>query len=528
MKKLSWLLLCIMSCSASAWAAGSEPFESFFVRPTSECPAFNGDGTAYACAVSNGGVGAKRGFSSIVGTATPSTEALGTMDQDDTLFLCGTFLSVDHDFSGAMFASNIPLRGTSGHPFIIDGNCSAQGNLAKAVIDGEYIEAMGIGMTDASGGGAWTTWKNFIVQRTLETGMTSEFAAEPAGMIISNVQITNIGQGAAAGQQCLEMNSFSFLIDNVLIGPCGNDGIYIGNGSTGTGSGTISNSTIIGVSQILTGGDGIQQEPGGGALKISHVTITKYGSDKACIIAGGLNGKLEIEYVDCSAVPGNGPFNGFTIEGSAPGSYITNCYIHDIPGGLGLFFRSIIAAMPGTFNVYGNVIARVGQGIVLTGADPAGIFKFYHNTIANTTIYGITTGGSWNPGAAQFRNNIVFASSGEQIFVNPSAPEPSVDWDSNYNIFKGTATYEYLSTIYSTLATYSSASGDDVTSQNIDPLFVGTSDYRTMGLSPARNAGLNSGPCADVRGRACYPDHRDIGAHQATGGDFAAPRLPRN
>ena len=513
-----FICLLLLLIGSSAWAAGSEPNELFYVRTFAECPAFNGDGTAYTCAASNGGVGAKRGFSSLGGTATPDTEVLGTIDKGDTVYLCGHFVSADRGFSGAMFNASTHLQGVSGSPVVIEGDCSDEGNLAEAIIDGEGVEALGIQVW-----GAYTTWQHFTL-KNVSTGMSSSFAAEPAGVTIQYVTITDIGFAQEDGQVCLEGNFATYLFDNLTIGPCGSDGIYVGNGSTGVHQGTISNSTITDVSNHIGNGDGIQMEPGGGGIYVYDVTITKRGTDKACMLLGGANGATIVRDVDCSAVTGYGQFGCLTIDGAATGSSIRGLRCHDIPGGVGIYIRADNLAVLGTLDVYGNVVSDMGSCLAVSGVHAAAVIRFYNNTCDGMTLYGISASNTWNPGTFTIRNNLI-ESAGYQIYLGPTPAEAAGDWNSNYNFFKGTGTYFYLTVNHTTLAAYASASGDEANSQNVDPLV--SPNGGTMGNSTARRAGSAWADCRDFRGRPCWAPP-DIGAYQSTSGDPAATRAVRN
>ncbi len=445
-----------------ARAAGTEPNESFYVRSFEACPLFDGNGGAYACASSKNGVGAFRGFSGILGSTTPWIDTVGFLDKGDTLYLCGTFLSTSRDYAGAMFNPPTPLAGILGEPIVIDGDCSAQGDLTEAVIDAQQSEDLGIQV-----GGAYSIWQHFHLKNTKSTAISSSFTQEPPGATFRHLKITDIGVGTAAGQNCLELNFSSYLVDDVQIGPCGNDGIFIGNGSTGMHQGEILNSTITGVSAHLSTGDGIQEEPGGGGVTIRNVRVTKRGTDKACILIGGPNGPAIIDGLDCSAEPGHGPFGGVTIDGAATGSYMRKAHIHDIPGGTGLFIRDAAAPIAGSLDLYENLIENTGIGVLLGGAHPAAAIKFHDNTLAGLTRYGIYALSNWNPGAYTQRNNVI-ESSGYQVYVDPTPPGAATDWDSDYNIFKGSGTYFYLSQNYATLSAYASASGDEAHSQSAD------------------------------------------------------------
>ena len=74
------------------------------------------------------------------------------------------------------------------------------------------------------------------------------------------------------------------------------------------------------------------------------------------------------------------------------------------------------------------------------------------------------------------------------------------------------------------ITAFNAATNATNTVLNVDPLL--TTGYKTKAASPLRRAGTDYAECKDVRGRRCWQPP-DIGAYQATSGDEANTRTPR-
>lgn len=124
------LLLLLMLATSQAWAATK------YVRPSTDC-ALSGDGTAYACAASGGGVGAWRTF-------TPS--GIQTVGAGDTIKTCGNFTTADVDTATAMLQGTFTNAGV-----IVTGDCSAEGGASRSEWNGGGTQPRGF---DSGGSGA--------------------------------------------------------------------------------------------------------------------------------------------------------------------------------------------------------------------------------------------------------------------------------------------------------------------------------------------------------------------------------------
>lgn len=186
MKKLILLVLALLAPLICDAATGSAAVDTWYVRPASEC-SFNGDGLSYGCAASGGAAGAFKSFSGLIWTATVG------IDDGDTLYVCGSFVSADHTDSN--YELQVGASGSVGSKITINGDCSAQRtNPASwvdlvgtthsgALLDGENLQALACLFTNSK--------TSLLLENIKATRCTS--AATPT----FNTAIKMFGAGAA-------------------------------------------------------------------------------------------------------------------------------------------------------------------------------------------------------------------------------------------------------------------------------------------------------------------------------------------
>ena len=121
MKPFIAAVLLVLSLNSSVWATQ----EILYARPASICP-INGDGTAYACAFSNLGVGAWSGTNHILWN--PSDETVGRVDPGDTVYICG-----HNHVTTASFRVTPTVSGTAENLITISGACPSD----PGILDGD-------------------------------------------------------------------------------------------------------------------------------------------------------------------------------------------------------------------------------------------------------------------------------------------------------------------------------------------------------------------------------------------------------
>lgn len=123
---------------------------------------------------------------------------------------------------------------------------------------------------------------------------------------------------------------------------------------------------------------------------------------------------------------------------------------------------------------------------------------------SNATSVALNKPSGANIGASTVRNNIIFSD--------------------------GTSdTVSYAGVKQTVTAFNAGCTGGDICANNLgaDPLITKATQPSLRATSPAIRGGFRNVMCADLRGRPCWAPP-DIGAYQATSGDPAATRSPRN
>ena len=129
-----WVLLFIVLLPSLALANS----EMLYVRQAGAC-AYNGNGTAYTCAASNGAAGAYITSDNVLYA---STDTVGRVDPGDTLYVCGTHTADQME---------VYQDGTASLPIDIDGNCpNDTGSIAPTsnnfalYLAGSYLKVHGL------------------------------------------------------------------------------------------------------------------------------------------------------------------------------------------------------------------------------------------------------------------------------------------------------------------------------------------------------------------------------------------------
>ena len=193
-------------------------------------------------------------------------------------------------------------------------------------------------------------------------------------------------------------------------------------------------------------------------------------------------------------------------------------YIHDTSN-VGLWFNSTVGDTPSCSNhtVHNNIIYKANKAISMWECDD-GVSqnnKFYNNTIVDTIAgFYMVAGGTTNIETTQIWNNIIYntVDGGSQWdTVIMMVDKPSFISLSNYNNFYETTQWLPISWNKSnyTFSGYQSASGFDVNSMSVDPLFVDKTNqnFHLQSNSPLKGKGLGG---------------VDIGAY-ATGNEIIGP-----
>lgn len=165
-----------------------------------------------------------------------------------------------------------------------------------------------------------------------------------------------------------------------------------------------------------------------------------------------------------------------------------------------------------------------GHGITINGAATAGGYKIYHNSINLNTDQTSGTTAALNitsavvaAGAIDLRNNILAntQTAGATRFSVFSAAAASVFSTIDYNDYFSTGAVGSLGgTVRTTLADWQTATGQDVNSKAVDPLFVSATDLHLQPTSPLLGMGVSgTGVTTDIDGQT-RDTPPDIGADE--------------
>lgn len=195
------LMLCLLS--AQAWAT------TWYVRPVSAEYGAE-DGTSYATAFD--------GYNDIVWGG-------GGVVAGDTLIFCGTFNDSTNMAVGG--------SGTAGLPITITGDCSSQGDLARA----KLIAGSGGIVAFGSTGREYLYITKFefvggsgITQRIVNISAASDTSATAINVTLDDIVVHDtMGEGAASRSvdyQCLRLDGSNITVRNAVLYNCEGDGVY--------------------------------------------------------------------------------------------------------------------------------------------------------------------------------------------------------------------------------------------------------------------------------------------------------------
>lgn len=216
----AWMLVGIAIVNVSSAA-------NFHVRPADECP-HGGDGTAAACAASDGSPGAFSGFSSIHWSA---------IQPGDTLYVIGRHTS-------GMVVGN---SGEAGQRITIRGD---KPGAERGIIDGGGTVSLCL----SDNNHRYLSVLNLEVAHCLNRGLQFDNdrkadIASMGGAIVNNVFVHDI-DGGTAYPTCIWGYGHEALVENSRVENCGDDGIWWTGDAVGVRNNSISG---VGIGPVETG-----------------------------------------------------------------------------------------------------------------------------------------------------------------------------------------------------------------------------------------------------------------------------------
>lgn len=460
------LMVVLIVCSVSVGEAAT-----WYVRPSSAC-SYNGDGTAYGCAATRGARGAWKGFS-----------GLGALSAGDTVYICGSFAYADRRSSAHMLW--LQYSGSEGNLITINGDCSANGDLGGAIIDGQNLGAAYAVSTYNS---TYLTVKNLALKGVSSRGVFG-YADENADQNIDkyvtydNITVSDI---VGAGHIAIDLRGRHLTVTNSTIKRIGSTGIFtVGSFFTAT------NNYVADVSLDDIVGNNIQM--GTGAVDGS-------------IIQNNYLDHQSRQTKQCIAITQTTDHGFVLISHNTCLKSVTD----DVGVGIRVDTRSAIRrnrVMGGLYGIHCNAV--VGQcdivGNVVTSPSSIGIdvSTTAIANVLNNTISGGTTCIRNESTSKSFanKNNIC---QGQITGINNDSGAGPVDSNNLFWQVSGHA-------VVLGGSTPASPGPGTVTA---DPQFLSGTDFRTQTSSPTRRAGVPADICVDASDPSCDPGHPDIGACQ--------------
>lgn len=475
-RNLSLLVLFLLS--SQAWGA------TWYVRPGTSFGGTNA-GTSYA--------NAWQDWSNVV---------WASLSAGDTLIACGTF---SYTSAGASFVATVAQSGSAGSILTIDGNCSASGDLSRAVIYNNgtrgnflttntqtYITIKNIEITGFTNHGLW-----LCDTATCDQTVTRN-------IIATSLYIHEIQGNAGASPNAIKYGGKIITISDSVINNCGDDCIF-GQGT----SVTISGNTITGPSVDTATGDCFQTNGQIDGLIVSQNSCSKTADVKQCYVVSAPtdSGLIAIKYNTCVMPAGGTTAIGIYTE--APGKIFGNI----ISGGAdGIHAYTAY----GTLDVWSNIVTGttsecfgVGFGSLSTDVN------FFNNSGANCGTYGIALNTNSTTSSSQM--NAISGATECYWEYNTSSAE---SYDDFYN----------CTTAITQGNTHTSGAVGTGTITSVPGWVGGTSPTTAAGFklkvgSALRRAGtsLNIGAVQDYSNRA-FHNPPSIGAYEVTSGQDACTR----
>lgn len=475
------------------------------------------DGTSYATAFD--------GFADVTWAA---TDTAGSVDAGDTLVVCGSFGAESTDGGGAIMLS-VGASGTDNEPIIIDGDCSAQGDLSQAVIDPGNDADVNRGLYTAAN--TDIQLKNMLVRNvgganeTFATGVgvgaNSTQHSTDVDILIDNVDVSGIGlSGLGEESDCMTLFGTDITVQNSTLADCWDDGIYV------VGANPLIKDNTISVVSVGTDGGDCVQSTGATTLNNDGALLSGNSCDhsdkdaKQCYVLGEAGDSPTRSAVDnnCLLPIGATVSNGILITSGT--ATVARNYI--VGGNAG------IQANSGTLvTIAGNIVRKANQYGIRAGSSVTAA------TIANNSI-SETGQGTTDPVMAitsdvntadhKIQNNSVNGSTGAGI-----DRQGTTAIESNNSVY-GSTTTASLNCTSATCATESTTL--DASGSTADPKYVGgpnpntAEGFRLSASSPLRATGTYVGSLQD-HGNRRFKFPPSIGAWEAAAGDAAESRTAR-
>lgn len=497
-----WAVLVLLLLPSVAWATQ----ETLYVRPPEACT-YNGDGTAYACAASNGAAGAFRTSDNILVSATDETA--GKVDPGDLLYVCGSFIKTTNGnfFYGPTDATGTG-SGTTSNRVTISFACPGDPGSISALVGvssyafATYAHDLNIVLSTA-----------VLQGGTLDVLILGDSTADETTTMNITVTGGTVTHSSAANTECVRAIGRNITIDGTTIYDCQRDGIFAKGKNTTVKNTIISRVNMEGNTNV---GDCIQHTAQGDGYLVQNNYCDHTNVDsKYCFVNNGVSDSGLAMFIGNTCIKNStdaigAGHAGARSEGSA--IFRSNTFtggttgVHCLTAGgatcelTGNLFLDVtgpaMRIADGTVNACNNTVITATTGVQVDGTATTQLIC--NNIFANVTT-GIAKTSSANP---IDKYNLFYNVSGNNVTVSGS------------NVAAGTGSLLATNPLFRS-STYADAEGYNLHGAAL------------RSTSPARRTGFQTVYCADVRERVCPSNSLNIGAYQTGSGDAAATRAVR-
>jgi hypothetical protein len=553
-----------------------------YVRPLAAC-FYNGDGTSYRCASSNGGEGAYRAFGNVVWGA-----GAGKVSDGDTLYICG-FHDAGH-FEAPQDGSLTPKTNA-----VLDGGCPGDhGSLMSSYrtirkgwigpdmygayrqsVDGDstmhiaqLVKGVPTRLPSRKVTGPDGTWKDGAYYHDTAAKMlyvkplggipangTSIYTTWSAGFNIQNVAVTiqNLTYYGLSTDHCVRLARASHtIVQNNIIKWCLFAAIEILSDS---------DDVVIRRNDVSESGNGVYVESGSNADNSDRLVVefnTFHDLDQ-----DGYYGDLTFDNHAIGIQGGDGGQYRSNIIRNVAGSCVTlfsfpnqsqknnmiawnECrdirYTGSVPLTVnkrlnrGIEYQNInIGHVPDDTvgnTVFGNVLVDVKNDCLFNKSQQplaGNPWKWVNNTLVNCGIgYTFLEDADGDTGFL-FANNLLYNSGQHVAHITGSDYLGNILFKNNLYYPDGTRKFGFKGKL-SDFVGWKGMTGQDIASMSRDPKLMSDSDPHLAADSPARRKGIVWGSgCADDKGQPCLVPP-DIGAFQEYDGepdaDTISPGVP--
>jgi len=453
---------------------------TWYVRPA-EGTYGSENGTSYA--------NAYKGFGDI-------SWGSGSVNAGDTLYVCGSF-DLDSVDGGAPMMQ-VDASGSATGTLTINGDCSGQGDLSQAIIDGEGSRTRGIDSGSAQK--TYVTLRNMLIKNFTSAGVLVQGTnTNFSGWRFENVDIQDI-RGATADGFNLR-GTYNYIDENSSMTNIGEDAVYT-EGDNFTAKATCTNPSLDSVT-----GDCFQMDKEADNFLYDGVRCYHTTDAKQCV------------FVSTTGFTGSGIVRNSYCDGPSATATLHTCFFFEDLNGT-VFFTNNYGKESRYLAYAGATTTLIARGNVGRDFSARGIQCGTQSTTcttANNTISNAST---------CFSTEVAI---GTNVIANNIAHNCTVGIQKNVG---DTESGNVVWGATSNVQNESADTGFGYKSTSTDPLFLGGASpstlngFRLTGTSTLTAGGVHIGNYTDITGKP-FEYTPSIGAFQFGARDFIRNRTAR-